>query len=177
MRRLIAAADGYTKIVNTIEAMKQSGISYGTAIYTVISAGIGVTYARPFRRADDLGPLPTEYAHFPDSQHKATHDSIILGRDLAFAHASHKQARKMLKFSPEHSVIHGRIKFTKRSDVTWLFSCGDIALLPEMLERIDALCRFQVKRLTADAIGLLKNLGLGQPIVTDRTYVLGEDYL
>jgi hypothetical protein len=63
LKRLIVAVSTFEAVINSCELLIQSDVDEDAPYFRILTAGICVSYMRPFVRADGLGPLP-EYEKF-----------------------------------------------------------------------------------------------------------------
>jgi hypothetical protein len=101
LRRLVTAISNYKAVIEACRMLLELNVDPAAPYFRIFAAGIVVSYMRPFRRADGLGPLRPEYAKFPKDRPdlKALHEDLEKGRDWVFAHHSAKDSPSLL--SPE----------------------------------------------------------------------------
>ncbi|HEY5707074.1 MAG TPA: hypothetical protein VIS96_16045, partial [Terrimicrobiaceae bacterium] len=73
-KRLFFAESSMHQALCLAEFALENKLGREPDIFTPIMGGICVVYARPFLRADGLGPLDGKYESFKDASLKETHD-------------------------------------------------------------------------------------------------------
>jgi hypothetical protein len=76
-------------------------ITVASEIYPGLVAGVVVQYARPFLRADGLGPIPEEFKTLPilapNIELQTVHDHLIEMRHCLYAHVDYLKIPEMVK--------------------------------------------------------------------------------
>jgi hypothetical protein len=144
----------------------------GEGAYHALSAGLIVTYAKPFMEANGLGPLPAKYQQFPGEQKLAwTHEDVMRGRNSIYAHFSPGEASQMVPGSEEVSNPRVTFESGKLIKMEMLVT----GWKPENLNNFYDLCFYQCGRLLADSDALVRHLK-GADDYPDGVYQLGISF-
>jgi len=151
IRRLTIASDAFQQCLSLIAHMEASRLTNESNLYPPMIAGVTVTYAKNFNRAEGLGPLPDLFTQFPSAALKKAHERLIDARNRLYghrdagAHLFTNEKGETVAFPVEVTIDHESFLFrTRMVDIP-------AAKLPVVRELIE----FQMKRLKDDLDGKL----------------------
>ncbi|HEY4272383.1 MAG TPA: hypothetical protein VGM65_10285 [Candidatus Udaeobacter sp.] len=143
-------------------------------VFAPIMAGICVVYARPFLRADGLGPIDEKYAQLKDAKLQDTHNDLLRNRHHFYAHRDFLKTRAIDPVSGTshdmHSVHlffdgHGSYTAATREPMYRDINLPDIIRLAE----------FQRQRIAAERHKTIDKLNKGR-ILPEGAYELGKAF-
>ena len=143
--------------------------------YLIISAGIGVTYMRPFLEADGIGRLdPKKFEAFPGRPDlQSLHEDLREGRHNIDAHYSPSGAAKLLQ-CPVQRKEQERLRFIRKGGA-WHVQPPTIGWHVKRIPALMELIQFQIERLLDEMQAWLTLLEQGRDW-PDGLYHLGEDF-
>jgi hypothetical protein len=159
LRRLVTAISNFRAVIEACGMLLELNVDSDAPYFRIFTAGIVVSYMRPFTRADGLGPLSAEYAEFPkDSPDlKVLHELLEKGRHWVFAHDSAKDSPSLL--SPEKRGAANEIIINFYDNgVPSGYRFNTIQWERDRLHAIIDLCEFQWHRIDPTAVELILDL-------------------
>jgi hypothetical protein len=112
LRRLIIAISNFDAVINACDMLIDGNVDQNASYYRIFTAGIVVSYMRPFLRADGLGPLPQEFQEFPDNPDlKELHEDLKHGRHWVFAHHSAEDSPSLVQPEKQQGVKDIEVHF------------------------------------------------------------------
>jgi hypothetical protein len=173
LKRLIIANSTFDAVADACKFLITSDVDENAPYYRIFTAGISVSYMRPFRSSDGLGTLP-QYEKFPSgTEYAKPHEDLKKARDSVFAHYSAKDAHLLVTPEKQEEVRDIQLDFDENGDPR-RFVVKSINWSRGRLHAIISLCEFQASRIGDEAVGLIKHLGKGK---TYRgTHVLGKTF-
>jgi hypothetical protein len=173
-KRLFMAESSMHQAAELAKFTKDHNIGRLPDVFAPIMAGICVVYARPFLRADGLGPLDEKYSRLNDAKLQNTHNDLIRNRHHFYAHRDFLKTRAFDPVSGTSRDMHSvRLFFDGRGSYTAATMepmYRDINL-PEIIR----LAEFQRQRIVAERHKVIDKLNRGR-ILPEGSYELGKDF-
>src|SRR6266404_4318700 len=130
-------------------------------VFAPVMAGICVVYARPFLRADGLGPLNEKYARLADLKMQETHSDLIRNRHHFYAHRDFLKTRALDPESGTAVDMHSvQLFFDERGSYT--FATQEPMYRDINLPDIIRLAEFQRQRIGAERHKVIDKLNGGR---------------
>jgi hypothetical protein len=94
-KRLFVAESSMHQTAQLAQFTKDHDLGKMPDVFAPIMAGICVVYARPFLRADGLGPIDEKYSELSDVKMQETHRDLIRNRHHFYAHRDFLSSRAL----------------------------------------------------------------------------------
>ncbi|MDF3197034.1 hypothetical protein [Pseudomonas sp. 1928-m] len=175
IRRLTIASDSFQQCISLLKYMEEISLKLNSDLYPPMIAGIAVTYSKNFNQADGLGPLPSLFTKFPESQLHTAHTKLIDARNKLYAH---RDVSAHIFKNSDGGVSQFPVEVRINDENTaFLFQPKLRDIPPERIPEINKLLKFQMGRLQSDLDKKLATVvdfkkGYKQGV----TYLLGEDF-
>jgi hypothetical protein len=143
-------------------------------VFVPLMGGICVAYARPFLRADGLGPLDEKYAKLSESAMQETHDDLLRIRHTLYAHRDLTRTIAWNPATQTSEAMHGvTLFFDGRHEYT--FATHEPTYRDINLPAVILLCEHQRARIAVDRHKVVDKLCRG--VCPPRgTYELGIQF-
>jgi hypothetical protein len=177
IERLLYARRTFSGCVYACKFVHDSVPDQTGEVYHTLSAGLIVSYARPFMDAEGLGPLHQKYSKFDGEPFLGEyHKAVMAARNSIYAHFSPIEAGRLVRRSPASGLGQGKKpKLTIRNGKVDSVGVPTVGYAATSLANLQQLCVFQVHRLIKDTIGLLEHLR-GSDQYEDGDYELGVSF-
>jgi len=93
------ALDGCELLLRHAEEKGEDLDFGGSKLYMPLLNAVAITYSRPFKHSEPVGPLRPEWHKFDDPRLQELHDILIKIRDTSVAH-SDQEVRKVTIYPP-----------------------------------------------------------------------------
>jgi hypothetical protein len=173
-KRFFMAESSMHQAANLAQFAKDHDIGRLPDVFAPIMAGICVVYARPFLRADGLGPLDERYACFSDPKLQETHNDLIRNRHHFYAHRDLLKTRALDPVSGASVDMHSVHLFFKGQG-SYTFATQEPMYRDINLPDIIRLAEFQRQRIGAERHKVIDKLNKGR-ILPEGRYELGKDF-
>jgi hypothetical protein len=175
IRRLVIASDSFHHCVFLLEHMRDEKIDGSSNLFPCMMSGVVVTYAKNFNQADGLGPLPSLYTKFPNTELDIAHAKLMNSRNTVYAHRDEKSHTFQDSDGSIHNYPVNVVLDSKQGQFLFGPYLVDIAYskIPDIL----SLLRFQLERLQTDLDSkLLKVVDHTKNYEPDTDYILGVSF-
>jgi hypothetical protein len=174
VKRLFMAESSMHQVAELARFTKSNNIGRLPDVFAPIMAGICVVYARPFLRADGLGPIHEKYARLDEPKLQDTHNDLIRNRHHFYAHRDFLKTRALEPVSGTlrdmhtvHLSFDGRGSYTAATQEPMYRDIN----LPDIIR----LAEFQRQRIALERHKVIDKLNRGQ-ILRAGSYELGRDF-
>jgi len=173
-KRLFMAESSMHQAAKLAKFTEDHNIGRFPEVFAPIMAGICVVYARPFLRADGLGPLDEKYGRFDDAKLQDTHNDLIRNRHHFYAHRDFLKTRALDPTSGASRDMHSvHLFFDGQGSYT--FATREPMYRDINLPEIIRIAEFQRQRIGTERHKVIDKLNRGQ-ILPEGSYELGKDF-
>lgn len=173
-KRLFMAEPSMHQAAELAKFTKDHNIGRLPDVFAPIMAGICVVYARPFLRADGLGPLDEKYSRLNDATLQDTHNDLIRNRHHFYAHRDFLKTRALDPVSGTSRDMHSvHLLFDGRG--SYSAATMDPMYRDINLTEIIRLAEFQRQRIATERHKVIDKLNRGR-ILPKGSYELGKDF-
>jgi hypothetical protein len=173
-KRLFMAESSMHQTAQLAQFAKDRDIGRLPDVFAPIMAGICVVYARPFLRADGLGPLDERYARLSDPKSQETHNDLMRNRHHFYAHRDFLKTRALDPVGGASVDMHSVYLFFDGQG-SYTFATQEPMYRDINLPDIIRLAEFQRQRIGAERHKVIDKLNRGR-ILSEGRYELGRDF-
>jgi hypothetical protein len=173
-KRLFMAESSMHQAAKLAQFTKDNNIGRLPDVFAPIMAGICVVYARPFLRADGLGPLDEKYSRLDDPKLQDTHNDLIRNRHHFYAHRDLLKTRAIEPVSGASIDMHSVYLFFDGQG-SYTAATREPMYRDINLPDIIRLAELQRQRIGIERHKVIDKLNRGQ-ILQKGSYELGKDF-
>jgi hypothetical protein len=107
VKRLVLAESDMSQVAVAAEHLSRHGAKMNSQVVRVLWTGIAVTYARPFSKANTVGPVEGRLVRLEDPMQRSLHGRLCELRNQLFAHTDETELRGIVDVAALLSVGTG----------------------------------------------------------------------